>query len=304
MRVLVTWGSKRGGTAGIGGMIADTLAASGYDVVAAPVERVTSLDGFSAVIIGGALYANVWPWKARHFIHRNRAALCKVPVWMFSSGPLDASADERDIPATRAVSILAERIGAQGHMTFGGRLDPEAKGFPASAMAKTHSGDWRSPDRIHAWAAHIAAVLPSATPGSPVEQSAHSLLSLVAPPAAGWALCAALMVLLLNTLPVLAALVIHAIAAPLIFSAVALLYFRNRGAREPLPTAIAWTSIVMALDAVVISGVVQHSFAMFASVAGSWLPFALIFAAVWGTGYVMLMRPDARESATRAIVER
>jgi NADP-dependent 3-hydroxy acid dehydrogenase YdfG len=46
MRILVTWGSKRGGTAGIGAMIAETLTGRGFDVVAAPIERVTSLDGF------------------------------------------------------------------------------------------------------------------------------------------------------------------------------------------------------------------------------------------------------------------
>ena len=41
-----------------------------------------------------------------------------------------------------------ERVGAQSHVTFGGRLEKNAKGFPASAMAKTHSGDFRS-DRSH-----------------------------------------------------------------------------------------------------------------------------------------------------------
>ncbi len=294
MRVLVTWGSKRGGTAGIGATIADTLASKGYDVMAAPIERVTSLDGFNGVVIGGALYANLWPSKARRFVNRHRVALRKVPVWMFSSGPLDASADEKDIPPTRVVSMLARRVGAQGHVTFGGRLDPAAKGFPASAMAKTHSGDWRNSDRIHAWAADIAAALPNARPGHTVEHPAQSLISLVAPPVGGWALCAALMGMLMNTLPLVMALVIHAIAAPMIFTAIALLYFRTRDAREPLSTAIAWTSMAMALDAVVVAGLVQRSFAMFASVAGSWLPFALMFTSVWGTGYIVLMQPETR----------
>jgi menaquinone-dependent protoporphyrinogen oxidase len=294
MRVLVTWGSKRGGTAGIGAMIADTLAASGYDVTAAPIERVNSLDGFDGIIIGGALYASLWPSKARRFINRHRAALRKVPVWMFSSGPLDASADDTNIPPTRVVSNLAERVGALGHVTFGGRLDPAAKGFPASAMTKTHSGDWRNRERIHAWAADIAAALPNARHGHAVEHQARSLMSLVAGPVGGWALCSALMVLLVNALPLDAALVIHAIAAPLIFTMIALFYFRTRDAREPLPTAIAWTSIVITLDTVVVAGLVQRNFAMFASVAGSWLPFLLIFLSVWSTGYIILMQSETR----------
>ena len=293
----MTWGSKRGGTAGIGRMIADALMATGLDVVAAPVERVTSLAGVNGVIIGGALYANVWPWKARRFVNRHLDALRTVPVWMFSSGPLDASADDKDVPPTRAVSILAERVGAQGHVTFGGRLEPAAKGFPASAMAKTHSGDWRNRDRIQAWAAGVAAALPGARPGRIVEQPAHSRLSLLGRGVMGWALCATLMMLLLNALPLVWALVIHAIAAPLIFAAIARSYFRNRGAREPLPTAIAWTSIVMLLDAVVIAGLVERSFAMFGSIGGTWLPFLLIFAAVWSTGSIMSMVPQPRRAA-------
>ena len=31
---------------------------------------------------------------------------------------------------------MMEKVGAKGHVTFGGRLPADAKGFPASAMAK------------------------------------------------------------------------------------------------------------------------------------------------------------------------
>ena len=36
-------------------------------------------------------------------------------------------------------------------LTFGGRLEPDAKGFPASAMAKTKSGDWRDAEHVARW---------------------------------------------------------------------------------------------------------------------------------------------------------
>ena len=54
------------------------------------------------------------------------------------------------------VQELVERIGARGHVTFGGRLPADAKGFPASAMARTNAGDWRDPERIRGWAADVA----------------------------------------------------------------------------------------------------------------------------------------------------
>jgi menaquinone-dependent protoporphyrinogen oxidase len=84
-------------------------------------------------------------------------------VWLFSSGPLDGSAPE-EIPTVPQVQALSDRVGARGHVTFGGRLPADAKGFPASAMAKTHAGDWRDPARIRAWAAEVAAELVSLDP--------------------------------------------------------------------------------------------------------------------------------------------
>jgi menaquinone-dependent protoporphyrinogen oxidase len=151
MRVLVTWSSKRGGTEGIGRILAEALGTRGFDVVARPAGQLQQLDTFDAVILGGALYANCWPADVRRFVNRHVSQLRKVPVWFFSSGPLDDSADRADIPPTRQVAVLAERIGAKGHVTFGGRLERNATGFPASSMAKTGSGDWRHPERIRGW---------------------------------------------------------------------------------------------------------------------------------------------------------
>jgi hypothetical protein len=87
---------------------------------------------------------------------------------------------------------------------------------------------------------------------------------------------------------------VHAVAAPLIFAAVAVNYFRAHGAHEPLPTALAFTAIVALLDAGVAGLLVLRSFAMFTSIARTWLPFVLIFLATWATGMVMAMMPAAR----------
>ena len=99
------------------------------------------------------------------------------------------------------------------------------------------------------------------------------------------------------TVSIGAALAIHAVAAPLIFAAVAYGYFRARGARDPLPTAFVFTAIVAVLDAVVVAWLVQGSFAMFASAWGTWVPFALIFAATWLTGFIVSMIPSRAQLA-------
>lgn len=86
MRVLIAFGSKRGGTAGLADMIGEALREAGCETVVCP---------------------------------------------------------------------------ARGHVTFGGRLLPHATGFPASAMAKTHAGDWRDENHVKSWTESVVATLAS-----------------------------------------------------------------------------------------------------------------------------------------------
>lgn len=301
-RVLVTWGSKRGGTEGIGRSVGEALAARGFDVVMKPAAEIRSLEGFDAAIVGGALYANRWHRDARRFVKRNLQELRQIPVWLFSSGPLDDTATEKDIPPTTVVSVLADRIGARGHVTFGGRLAQDARGFPASAMAKKHHGDWRNPEHIRGWTAEIAEALPDALPRLPVEPAARSVPRLLVHGFAGWALCAATMGLLMSFASTTLAIVLHAIAAPLFFIVIARHYFMAYGARDPLATAAVWTAMVIGLD-VVLAGVVLRDFAMLGSFAGAWLPFALIFGATWSTGALMAMMPRKTNDEASAAAE-
>jgi menaquinone-dependent protoporphyrinogen oxidase len=159
MRVLVTFGSKRGGTAGLAAMIGAALTEAGCDSIVRPAKDVGDVGGIDAVIVAGALYANRWHRDARRFVRRNASALHELPVWLVSSGPLDGSAEERDIPPTRQVAKLVRRVGARGHVTFGGRLESGAKGFPASAMAKKMAGDWRSPTHVRRWVTTVVGEL-------------------------------------------------------------------------------------------------------------------------------------------------
>jgi menaquinone-dependent protoporphyrinogen oxidase len=156
MTVLVAYGSKHGGTREIAELIGQDLNERGLAVDVHAASDVSSVAGYDAVIVGGALYAMRWHRSARRFVKRHTRSLRAVPVWFFSSGPLDASAAEREIPPVRQVRVLMDRVGAQGHATFGGRLEDDAKGFPASAMAKKHAGDWRDRGQIRRWANEVA----------------------------------------------------------------------------------------------------------------------------------------------------
>jgi menaquinone-dependent protoporphyrinogen oxidase len=159
MSVLVTFGSKRGGTAGLAAMVADGLREEGFTVDLDRARAVKRVQGYEAVVVGGALYAFRWHRDARRFVKRHTRRLRERPTWFFSSGPLDDSATQKDIPPVKGVQALMDRVHARGHVTFGGRLAPDAKGFPASAMAKKNSGDWRDPEQVRAWTHQVATEL-------------------------------------------------------------------------------------------------------------------------------------------------
>lgn len=293
MRVLITWGSKRGGTEGIARMLGDAFRAQGIDVDLVPAAQSSrvSWEKIDAVIVGGALYANRWHGAARRFVGRHRAKLRQRPVWFFSSGPLDDSAAEGAIPPAPRVEALMERVGAQGHVTFGGRLTPDARGFPASAMAKEHAGDWRRPETIRAWAEEIAAALPTARPRPAIEQRGHSVVRLGLHALVGWAICAATMAALLAWTNVRAAIVIHGFVAPVVFALVAWRYFGAPGARAPGPVALAFVGITAVMDVAVVGGIFEGSLAFAQSLPGFWLPLALIGLVTWGVGEVRSMMP-------------
>jgi menaquinone-dependent protoporphyrinogen oxidase len=156
MKILVAYGSERGGTAGIAAQIGEALGDTGASADVQPAREVQSLAGYDAVLVGGALYAGLWHEDARRFVIRHAAALRERPVWFFSSGPLDDSAARAEIPPPPAVERLMDHVGASGHATFGGRLLPDARGFIASSMAKKLAGDFRDPDRIRTFSAKVA----------------------------------------------------------------------------------------------------------------------------------------------------
>jgi menaquinone-dependent protoporphyrinogen oxidase len=159
VQILVAYGSKRGGTQGSAQHVADELRAEGFVVDVRPFSDVHELSDFDAVIVGGALYSGRWYRGARTFVARHAAELSQRQTYFFSSGPLDGTAVQRDIPPVRGVAELMRRVGARGHATFGGRLTPYARGFAASAMAKKQSGDWRDPGQVRDWTRQIAGQL-------------------------------------------------------------------------------------------------------------------------------------------------
>ena len=159
-RVLVAYASKHESTHEIAEAIAEQLWLHGLLVDTSDADRVDEVEPYAAVVLGSAVYANRWRASATRFLKRHREALRQRPLWIFTSGPLDP-ADDRDHTPAR-VRRLAEKAGAKGHATFGGRLPDEPSTFVERAMVrstpaeKRDARDWAA---IRRWADAVAGEL-------------------------------------------------------------------------------------------------------------------------------------------------
>ena len=140
--------------------IGAVLRKDGLTVDVLPARSVASVSSYDAVVVGGALYAGRWHKDARRFVRRHGRALAERPLWLFSSGPLDASAAERDIPPVPGVQRAVVRLAAREHITFGGCLEEGAKGWVARLILRSgKGGDFRGFAAIEAWAGRVAGQL-------------------------------------------------------------------------------------------------------------------------------------------------
>jgi len=171
MKVLVAVASKHGSTRDIAGAIAGELRAMGLAAEVRDAVEVAALDGYDAVVLGSAVYMGRRLPEARHFVAAHQPALCTMPVWLFSSGPLGA---DQPVPADEPSQLedLVAAIHARGHQIFAGRLAPADLGLGERLIAKAArapAGDFRAWDAIRSWARTIGTALrPGAIPaGAP-----------------------------------------------------------------------------------------------------------------------------------------
>ena len=171
MKILVAYATRHGATAGIAEHIATTVTGKGHEAQARPVEEVTGLDGYDAVVLGGAAYMFHWLKPAVRFAKKHRDELALRPVWLFSSGPLgtdpvnEKGEDQLIASIPREFARYRSMIRPRGEQVFFGALDVSA---PPIGMAERFmhlmpsardalpSGDFRDWPAIDAWADGIA----------------------------------------------------------------------------------------------------------------------------------------------------
>lgn len=82
-KILVTYASRTGSTAGVAEAIGKTLSEHGWLVDVLPMKKVSDLSTYNAVVAGSAVQAQRWLPEALEFIQAHRAELKSKPFAAF-----------------------------------------------------------------------------------------------------------------------------------------------------------------------------------------------------------------------------
>lgn len=163
--VLVAYASKHGATEEIARRIGEVLGPAGLKVDVLPVDQVSDLQAYSAVVLGSAVYVGQWRKEAVRFLTEHERALAQKPVWLFSSGPTGEGDPVELMQGFRfpeALQGVADRIAPRDVAFFHGALDPQRLSLGEKLVVKgvrAPLGDFRDWQAIAAWAESIRASL-------------------------------------------------------------------------------------------------------------------------------------------------
>ena len=174
MRVLVAHASAHGSTAEIAERIASGLRDAGLAADARPVDEVTSLAEYTAVVVGSAIHTSNWLFVGRDFMRSHTDALRGMPTWMFSVSAVGATSSgygslgsallRRLRRAPTEVHEARKAIGVIDHHDFAGVVTPEDWSKGSIRLFKVLGGsfgDHRDWDDVDQWAAGIGRSLMS-----------------------------------------------------------------------------------------------------------------------------------------------
>jgi menaquinone-dependent protoporphyrinogen oxidase len=155
-RILVAYATRNGSTAEIAQAIGKELTTAGINVDVTEIKTISTLTGYTAVVIGGPLYMGSLDSAVGKFVGKNREQLQKLPVAAFIVGLAPMSPDPHAVETAMAsLKKSLEPVTPVASVLFAGKLDPAKVNFVMRKfleMAKIPAGDFRDWDAIALWA--------------------------------------------------------------------------------------------------------------------------------------------------------
>ena len=164
-KVLVTYATAAGSTAGVAARIAQVLRDAGLHVTLQRADEALDVDGFDAVVLGSPVYNQRWLPEIDELVRRAGAALARRPVWLFSVATFG---DGRRVLGRlmrrepRNIAAIQETVRPREYRVFAGVI--KRSQWPRLSRLLFHAfggrlGDHRDWPAIDAWARTIAAAL-------------------------------------------------------------------------------------------------------------------------------------------------
>ncbi len=157
--ILLAYTTRYGSTQEVAETITDELRKTGLEVIIQPMQEVNSLDDYTAVVLGTAIYNTRWHPDMHQFLSQHQEALRQLPVVIFALGPLSANNAaklnsrrqfDRELVQYPWLKPVAVEI-------FPGKLDPANLGFFERIFSS--ASDHRDWEAIRSWANALPAQL-------------------------------------------------------------------------------------------------------------------------------------------------
>lgn len=170
-KILITYASRAGSTAEIAEVIGKTMAQNGAQVDVLPMQEVTDLTPYRAVVAGSAIRKSKWLPEAMQFLQTHRTELATKPFATFTvsitlamsnTGPYRQAVTEWIQPVRAQVKPISEGL-------FAGLLDFSRLPFnwdtlklrAVVALGIFPKGDRRDWNAVRSWAEGVRPLLQS-----------------------------------------------------------------------------------------------------------------------------------------------
>lgn len=169
-KVLVTYASRAGATAGVAEAIGRTLAANGVQADVRPMQEVKDLTPYDAVVAGSAIQRRQWLPEAMQFMQANRVALARKPFAAFlvcMTLAMPRANDEYRRQVAQWLEPVRALVQPVSEGLFAGVLDigkvpswtDRLKFRLSVAMGVWAEGDHRDWEAVRAWATDLKPLL-------------------------------------------------------------------------------------------------------------------------------------------------